>query len=72
MYRVGLDIPTVEVRYEHINVEAQVYVGGRALPSLLNFFANVLEVIIQHATFCFLPLSLIIYKIIFFYLLRDS
>ncbi|GAU15123.1 hypothetical protein TSUD_08610 [Trifolium subterraneum] len=43
MERVGLDIPTVEVRFEHINVEAQVYVGGRALPSLLNFFVNVLE-----------------------------
>ncbi|XP_004498643.1 pleiotropic drug resistance protein 1-like [Cicer arietinum] len=43
MDRVGLDIPTVEVRFEHINVEAQVYVGGRALPSLLNFFVNVLE-----------------------------
>jgi len=54
MYRVGLDIPTVEVRFEHINVEAQVYVGGRALPSLLNFFVNVLEVIIQHAIFCYI------------------
>ncbi|KAH1094243.1 hypothetical protein GLYMA_14G127800v4 [Glycine max] len=43
MDRVGLDIPTIEVRFEHINVEAQVYVGGRALPSMLNFFANVLE-----------------------------
>ncbi|KAK4274401.1 hypothetical protein QN277_017626 [Acacia crassicarpa] len=41
--RVGLDIPTVEVRFEHINVETQVYVGSRALPSLLNFFGNVLE-----------------------------
>lgn len=41
--RVGLDIPIVEVRFEHINVEAKVYVGGRALPSLLNFYANVLE-----------------------------
>ncbi|KAK2399047.1 pleiotropic drug resistance protein [Trifolium repens] len=43
MERVGVDIPTVEVRFEHVNVEAQVYVGGRALPSLLNFFVNVLE-----------------------------
>ncbi|KAL5184898.1 ABC transporter G family member 39 [Glycine soja] len=43
MDRVGLDIPTIEVRFEHINVEAQVYVGGRALPSMLNFFANVIE-----------------------------
>ncbi|KAJ1438250.1 P-loop containing nucleoside triphosphate hydrolase [Sesbania bispinosa] len=43
MDRVGLDIPTVEVRFEHLNVEARVYVGGRALPSLLNFYVNVLE-----------------------------
>ncbi|KAK7384765.1 hypothetical protein VNO78_30466 [Psophocarpus tetragonolobus] len=41
--RVGLEIPTIEVRFEHINVEAQVYVGSRALPTLLNFFVNVLE-----------------------------
>ncbi|KAF1858637.1 hypothetical protein Lal_00044670 [Lupinus albus] len=43
MDRVGLDIPTIEVRFEHINVEAQVYVGSRALPTLLNFYANVVE-----------------------------
>ncbi|XP_061356268.1 pleiotropic drug resistance protein 1-like isoform X2 [Gastrolobium bilobum] len=43
MDRVGLDIPTIEVRFEHVNVEAHVYVGSRALPSLLNFFVNVLE-----------------------------
>ncbi|ESW33241.1 hypothetical protein PHAVU_001G054400 [Phaseolus vulgaris] len=43
MDRVGLDIPTIEVRFEHVNVEAHVYVGGRALPSMLNFFVNVIE-----------------------------
>ncbi|KAF7830247.1 pleiotropic drug resistance protein 1-like [Senna tora] len=43
MERVGLDIPTIEVRFEHVNVEAEVYVGSRALPTLLNFFVNVLE-----------------------------
>ncbi|MED6171519.1 transcription factor [Stylosanthes scabra] len=43
MDRVGLDIPTIEVRFEHINVEAQVYVGRRALPTLFNFYVNVLE-----------------------------
>ncbi|XP_058724834.1 pleiotropic drug resistance protein 1-like [Vicia villosa] len=43
MDRVGVDIPTVEVRFEHVNVEARVYVGGRALPSLFNFFSNGLE-----------------------------
>ncbi|XP_058724835.1 pleiotropic drug resistance protein 1-like [Vicia villosa] len=43
MDRVGLELPTIEVRFEDINVEAQVYVGRRALPTLLNFFVNVLE-----------------------------
>ncbi|XP_062163258.1 pleiotropic drug resistance protein 1-like isoform X3 [Alnus glutinosa] len=41
--RVGLDIPTVEVRFEHLNVEAEVYVGSRALPTICNFFINMLE-----------------------------
>ncbi|MED6115266.1 transcription factor [Stylosanthes scabra] len=43
MDRVGLDIPTIEVRFEDLNVEAQVYVGSRALPTLHNFFVNMLE-----------------------------
>ncbi|KAI9393540.1 hypothetical protein POPTR_006G248500v4 [Populus trichocarpa] len=41
--RVELEIPTIEVRFEHLNVEAEAYVGGRALPTILNFSANMLE-----------------------------
>ncbi|KAF3447187.1 hypothetical protein FNV43_RR12367 [Rhamnella rubrinervis] len=41
--RVGLDIPTIEVRFEHLNVEAEAYVGGRALPTIFNFSVNILE-----------------------------
>ncbi|KAF5456683.1 hypothetical protein F2P56_026134 [Juglans regia] len=41
--RVGLDIPTVEVRFEHLNVEAEIYVGSRALPTICNFLVNMLE-----------------------------
>ncbi|KAL2318113.1 hypothetical protein Fmac_031989 [Flemingia macrophylla] len=48
MDRVGHDIPTIEVRFEHINAEAQVYVGGRALPSLQNFFVNVIEGLLNY------------------------
>ncbi|KAK7815871.1 pleiotropic drug resistance protein 1 [Quercus suber] len=29
--RVGIDLPTIEVRFEHLNVEAEAHVGGRAL-----------------------------------------
>lgn len=43
--RVALDIPTVEVRFEHLNVGAEAYVGKRAFPSVTNLFLNILEVI---------------------------
>nr|QVT92295.1 ABC transporter [Salvia miltiorrhiza] len=41
--RVGLDLPTIEVRYEHLSVDAEAYVGGRALPTVFNFIVNILE-----------------------------
>lgn len=41
--RVGLEIPAIEVRFEHLNVDAKAYVGGRALPTIFNFSANILE-----------------------------
>ncbi|KAK7839281.1 abc transporter g family member 40 [Quercus suber] len=41
--RVGLELPTIEVRFEHLNVEAEVYIGSRALPTIFNFFVNMLE-----------------------------
>ncbi|CAI7902719.1 unnamed protein product [Closterium sp. NIES-53] len=37
---VGLSVPSVEVRFEDVHVEAGVYVGTRALPTLLNFTRN--------------------------------
>ena len=42
--RVGIDIPTIEVRFEHLNVEAEAYVGSRAMPTFLNFAINLVEV----------------------------
>lgn len=66
--RVGLELPTIEVRFEDINVEAQVYVGSRALPTLLNFFVNVLEVI-QHCKECFLIYQWIAVIYIWFFIL---
>ncbi|KAK8936592.1 Pleiotropic drug resistance protein 3 [Platanthera zijinensis] len=41
--RVKIDIPTIEVRYEQLNVEAEAYVSNRGLPTLLNFVINVFE-----------------------------
>ncbi|RZC64005.1 hypothetical protein C5167_025792 [Papaver somniferum] len=41
--RVGIDIPTIEVRYEHLTIDAEAYIGGRALPTILNYAANYVE-----------------------------
>ncbi|KAJ7966134.1 Pleiotropic drug resistance ABC transporter [Quillaja saponaria] len=43
IHRVGLDIPTIEVRFEHLNIEAEAHVGGRALPTMFNFSINMFE-----------------------------
>ncbi|KAG5034249.1 hypothetical protein JHK87_009159 [Glycine soja] len=40
---VGLEIPAIEVRFEHLNVEAEAHVGSRALPTIFNFCINLLE-----------------------------
>ncbi|KAK3130632.1 hypothetical protein QOZ80_6BG0495930 [Eleusine coracana subsp. coracana] len=41
--RVGIELPTVEVRFEHLNVEAKCHVGSRALPTLANTARNIAE-----------------------------
>ncbi|KAJ4794727.1 ABC transporter G family member 39 [Rhynchospora pubera] len=40
---VGIEMPTIEVRYQDLQIHAEAYVGGRALPSIANFFLNKLE-----------------------------
>lgn len=42
--RVGIVLPSIEVRYEHLTVEADAYIGSRALPTCTNFMTNLLEV----------------------------
>lgn len=42
-----MEVPTLEVRYEHVNIEAEAHVGKRALPSFFNFYINFLEVNLQ-------------------------
>ncbi|GAU19334.1 hypothetical protein TSUD_336200 [Trifolium subterraneum] len=41
--RAGVDIPTIEVRFEHLNVQSQVQVGKRALPTITNYMLDILE-----------------------------
>ncbi|XP_057438482.1 pleiotropic drug resistance protein 1-like [Lotus japonicus] len=41
--RVGIDLPTIEVRFEHLNIEAEARVGSRNLPTFTNFMVNIVE-----------------------------
>nr|Q949G3.1 RecName: Full=Pleiotropic drug resistance protein 1; AltName: Full=NpPDR1 [Nicotiana plumbaginifolia]CAC40990.1 ABC1 protein [Nicotiana plumbaginifolia] len=41
--RVGIDFPSIEVRFEHLNIDADAYVGSRALPTFTNFISNFVE-----------------------------
>ncbi|XP_047264907.1 pleiotropic drug resistance protein 1 [Capsicum annuum] len=41
--RVGIDFPSIEVRFEHLNIEADAYVGSRSLPTFTNFISNFIE-----------------------------
>ncbi|KAK9282203.1 hypothetical protein L1049_005115 [Liquidambar formosana] len=41
--KVGIQLPTVEVRFEHLTVEADCYIGNRALPTLPNAARNIAE-----------------------------
>ena len=42
--RVGIQLSQVELRFEDLNIETDVYVGSRALPSVTNAFLNYLQV----------------------------
>lgn len=42
--RLGVDVPKVEVRFERLTVEADVRVGRRAVPTLLNAAINAAQV----------------------------
>lgn len=42
-----MEIPALEVRYEHVKVDAEAHVGTRALPSFFNFYINFFEVNLQ-------------------------
>ncbi|KAK8670155.1 hypothetical protein V6N13_104915 [Hibiscus sabdariffa] len=41
--RVGIDLPTIEVRFQNVNIEAQAFVGTNALPTVVNFMTNIFE-----------------------------
>eukprot|EP01018_Ginkgo_biloba_P025406 Gb_34606 [translate_table: standard] len=41
--RIGIELPTVEVRFQHLSVAAECFVGGRSLPTLWNTARNFTE-----------------------------
>ncbi|OVA05946.1 ABC transporter-like [Macleaya cordata] len=41
--RVGIEVPKIEVRFEHLSIEGDAYIGSRALPTLLNSTLNAVE-----------------------------
>ncbi|XP_077211687.1 pleiotropic drug resistance protein TUR2-like [Tasmannia lanceolata] len=43
MDRVGIESPTIEVRFDHLSIDAEAHVGSRALPSVINFCMNIVE-----------------------------
>lgn len=47
MCRVGIQVPTIEIRYENLTVDAKCVVGDRALPTLKNVTINTVVVYID-------------------------
>ncbi|KAF9614059.1 hypothetical protein IFM89_014859 [Coptis chinensis] len=43
MDRVDIQNPTIEVRFENINISAEAYIGDRALPTVFNASINAVE-----------------------------
>ncbi|KAH7657666.1 P-loop containing nucleoside triphosphate hydrolase protein [Dioscorea alata] len=41
--KVGIQLPTVEVRFEHVTIQAKCHVGNRALPTLANTARDIAE-----------------------------
>jgi hypothetical protein len=47
-FSVGIDNPTIEVRFENLNIDAEAYVGDRGIPTFTNFFSNTVMVRLQY------------------------
>ncbi|KAK7385522.1 hypothetical protein VNO78_31244 [Psophocarpus tetragonolobus] len=50
--RVGLEVPKVEVRFQNLSVTADVQIGCRALPTLINYTRDVAEGILTKLRLC--------------------
>ncbi|GLJ44148.1 hypothetical protein SUGI_0920890 [Cryptomeria japonica] len=45
--RVGISLPKIEVRFQGLNVDADVYIGSRALPTIPNFVFNMVQAVLR-------------------------
>ncbi|KAF3342097.1 pleiotropic drug resistance protein 3-like protein [Carex littledalei] len=41
--RVGIELPTIEVRYKNLSIDAETHVGNRGLPTVVNATMNIIE-----------------------------
>ncbi|CAI9281118.1 unnamed protein product [Lactuca saligna] len=46
VHKVGISLPTVEVRFQNLSIEADCHVGDRALPTLTNSARNIVETLL--------------------------
>lgn len=44
LVRVSLRLPTIEVRFQNLNVDAEAYLGGTASPTIFSYFLNLAQV----------------------------
>ncbi|KAL8129518.1 hypothetical protein V2J09_018673, partial [Rumex salicifolius] len=44
---VGLEFPRIEIRFEHLKVDAFIHVGSRALPTIPNYILNMSEAFLR-------------------------
>ncbi|XP_061347196.1 ABC transporter G family member 31-like isoform X2 [Gastrolobium bilobum] len=50
--RVGLEVPNIEVRYKDLTISADVQIGSRALPTLINYTRDAFENILTKLRIC--------------------
>lgn len=46
--RVSLDLPTIEVRFQNLNVDAEAHLGKSASPTIFRYFIDLAQVIDSH------------------------
>ena len=49
IYRAGIKVPSVEVRWQNLHVECNVVVGDRGLPTVMNSYRTFIEVILLNS-----------------------